>query len=102
MTTIDTIHGLKFGFETDGFGRHEADADAAIDAAATMIERMKPAAAFALWAAAKHLGYGEFDGRVHPVMDRMTNLAYRAVKRAIRKWIDNSGCFLSISAIDPE
>jgi uncharacterized protein YqjF (DUF2071 family) len=93
------IHGLGFCFETQGL---KGSADNAVDKAVQILGSLSATTAFALWAAARHRGHGDFDGRRHPVDDKISSIEYRAVQAATKKWADNSACYLDIAARDPD
>ena len=102
MSQYFTHHGLKFTVESQGFHNHDADKDRAESNLAGMVQRLNVQSTFAVWAACRHIGYGELDGRAHPVADRIHSMEYRAARSATRGWANNSECFLTLGVTDPD
>lgn len=92
------IDGLRFNVAVQGFRHHDTDAEKAVAAAWSMIDRLSVASRFALWAAARHVGNGNDN---NAVADRLHLIEFRAIKIATRGWHHADDCHMSIAAMDP-
>ena len=93
---IITVHGLKFGVDAHGFGRHEADKDRGVDVIETELRKLDAGHVSRLHAA--DLSFQAGEGLDPPA--ELIDIECAGSIESTLGWHDPNGASLSLSAVE--